>query len=167
MLNRLKNLTERVDGSNELVGQWLLDRKHLLVAWYNLVGLKPARNSLAAIDETALDAFCQGLVDYLSAGHFHIYARIIREMKGNDAQLAATQLCPLLEANTQHIMAYYDLHLESALDHDDFAEFQQALSGLGEAMESRFALEDRLILIALGIEQDSSANDDNQLSHPA
>ena len=167
MLNQLKSLTERVDGSNELVGQWLLQRKHLLVAWYNLVGLKPGKNSLAAIDEMALDAFCQGLVDYLSAGHFHIYARIIGEIKENYAQLATTQICPQLETNTQQIMAYYDLHLESAFEHDDFTLFQQALSGLGEAMESRFALEDKLILMALDLHQDLSANDGNQLTRPA
>ncbi|AFJ48759.1 Rsd/AlgQ family anti-sigma factor [Shimwellia blattae] len=167
MLNQLKSLTERLNGNNTLVDQWLLQRKHLLIAWYNLVGLTPGKSSLAAIDEMALDAFCQGLVDYLSAGHFHIYARIIGEIKGNYAQLATSQICPQLEANTQQIMAYYDLHLESALEHDDFAEFQQALSGLGEAMETRFALEDKLMLMALELSRDLSANDGNPLTRPA
>ena len=37
MLNQLENLTERVGGSNELVDRWLQVRKHLLVAYYNLV----------------------------------------------------------------------------------------------------------------------------------
>ena len=41
MLNQLENLTERVGGSNELVDRWLQVRKHLLVAYYNLVGIKP------------------------------------------------------------------------------------------------------------------------------
>lgn len=166
MLNRLKKLSERVDGCNELVDQWLLSRKELLVAWYNLVGLKPGKQSLAALDEQALDAYCQGLVDYLSEGHFKLYARIIREIKGNGAQLATSQILPQLEANTRHIMDYYDTHLESAFDNDDFGEFQQALSGLGEAMEACFSLEDRLILMALGEEPDSS-NDDSKLAHPA
>ena len=41
MLNQLDNLTERVRGSNKLVDRWLHVRKHLLVAYYNLVGIKP------------------------------------------------------------------------------------------------------------------------------
>lgn len=45
MLNQLENLTERVGGSNELVDRWLQVRKHLLVAYYNLVGLKPGKES--------------------------------------------------------------------------------------------------------------------------
>ncbi len=43
MLNQLDNLTERVRGSNKLVDRWLHVRKHLLVAYYNLVGIKPQR----------------------------------------------------------------------------------------------------------------------------
>lgn len=43
MLNQLDNLTERVRGSNKLVDRWLHVRKHLLVAYYNLVGIKRQR----------------------------------------------------------------------------------------------------------------------------
>ena len=74
MLNQLDNLTERVRGSNKLVDRWLHVRKHLLVAYYNLVGIKPGKESYMRLNEKALDDFCQSLVDYLSAGHFSIYA---------------------------------------------------------------------------------------------
>ena len=72
MLNQLDNLTERVRGSNKLVDRWLHVRKHLLVAYYNLVGIKPGKESYMRLNEKALDDFCQSLVDYLSAGHFSI-----------------------------------------------------------------------------------------------
>lgn len=49
MLNQLENLTERVGGSNELVDRWLHVRKHLLVAYYKLVGLKPGKNPLCGL----------------------------------------------------------------------------------------------------------------------
>ena len=88
MLNQLENLTERVGGSNELVDRWLQVRKHLLVAYYNLVGLKPGKESFMRLNEKALDDFCQSLVDYLSSGHFSIYERIIGEMEG-DTPLAS------------------------------------------------------------------------------
>ncbi|TXJ68135.1 Rsd/AlgQ family anti-sigma factor, partial [Klebsiella pneumoniae] len=88
-------------------------------------------------------------VDYLSSGHFSIYERIIGEMEGDTPLLAATRLYPQLEANTQQMMDYYDTCLENAIDHDNYLEFQQALSDIGESLEARFALEDKLIALAV------------------
>ena len=159
MLNQLESLTERVRGSNKLVDRWLHVRKHLLVAYYNLVGIKPGKESFMRLNEKSLDDFCQGLVDYLSDGHFNIYEHIIREMEGTTPYLAASKLYPLLEANTQQIMDYYDSTLENAIDHDNYLEFQQALSDLGEALEERFTLEDKLIALALDNGLDVSHED--------
>ena len=68
-------------------------------------------------------------------------------MEGNGQLLKATKIWPLLEANTQLIMDYYDTSLETAIDHDNFLEFQKVLSDLGEALEARFVLEDKLIML--------------------
>ena len=159
MLNQLESLTERVRGSNKLVDRWLHVRKHLLVAYYNLVGIKPGKESFMRLNEKALDDFCQSLVDYLSDGHFNIYERIIREMEGTTPYLTASKLYPLLEANTQQIMDYYDSTLENAIDHDNYLEFQQALSDLGEALEERFTLEDKLIALVLDNNLNISTSD--------
>lgn len=51
MLNQLENLTERVGGSNKLVDRWLDVRKHLLVAYYNLVGIKHGKESYMRLNE--------------------------------------------------------------------------------------------------------------------
>ncbi|MDV0597530.1 MULTISPECIES: sigma D regulator [unclassified Enterobacter] len=165
MLNQLESLTERVRGSNKLVDRWLHVRKHLLVAYYNLVGIKPGKESFMRLNEKALDDFCQSLVDYLSDGHFNIYERIIREMEGTTPYLAASKLYPLLEANTQQIMDYYDSTLENAIDHDNYLEFQQALSDLGEALEERFTLEDKLITLVL--DSNLSASNEDNIARPA
>ena len=165
MLNQLESLTERVRGSNKLVDRWLHVRKHLLVAYYNLVGIKPGKESFMRLNEKSLDDFCQGLVDYLSDGHFNIYERIIREMEGTTPYLAASKLYPLLEANTQQIMDYYDSALENAIDHDNYLEFQQALSDLGEALEERFTLEDKLI--ALVLDNDLNISNEENVARPA
>ncbi len=159
MLNQLENLTKRVGGSNELVDRWLHVRKHLLVAYYKLVGLKPAKESFMRLNEKALDNFCQSLVDYLSSGHFSIYERILGEMEGDTPLLAATRLYPQLEANTQQIMDDYDSCLENAIDHDNYLEFQQALSDIGEALEARFALEDKLIALAISCNLQDNVSD--------
>lgn len=113
MLNQLDNLTERVRGSNKLVDRWLHVRKHLLVAYYNLVGIKPGKESYMRLNEKALDDFCQSLVDYLSAGHFSIYERILHKLEGNGQLARAAKIWPQLEANTQQIMDYYDSSLET------------------------------------------------------
>lgn len=165
MLNQLESLTERVRGSNKLVDRWLHVRKHLLVAYYNLVGIKPGKESFMRLNEKALDDFCQSLVDYLSDGHFNIYERIIREMEGTTPYLAASKLYPLLEANTQQIMDYYDSTLENAIDHNNYLEFQQALSDLGEALEERFTLEDKLI--ALVLDNDVNTSNEENVARPA
>jgi len=165
MLNQLESLTERVRGSNKLVDRWLHVRKHLLVAYYNLVGIKPGKESFMRLNEKALDDFCQSLVDYLSDGHFNIYERIIREMEGTPPYLAASKLYPLLEANTQQIMDYYDSTLENAIDHDNYLEFQRALSDLGEALEERFTLEDKLI--ALVLDNDLNISSEENVARPA
>ena len=147
MLNQLESLTERVKGHHRLVDRWLNIRKHLLVAYYNLVGLKPGKESFMRLNEKALDDFCQRLVDYLSAGHFSIYERIIHKMEGESPLLNAGKIWPLLDANTQQIMDYYDSTLENAIDQDNVYAFQQALSDIGEALEARFLLEDQLIML--------------------
>ena len=165
MLNQLESLTERVRGSNKLVDRWLHVRKHLLVAYYNLVGLKPGKESFMRLNEKALDDFCQSLVDYLSDGHFNIYERIIREMEGTSPFLAASKLYPLLEANTQQIMDYYDSTLGNAINHDNYLEFQKVLSDLGEALEERFTLEDKLI--ALVLDNDLKASNEENIARPA
>ncbi len=167
MLNQLESLTERVRGSNKLVDHWLQARKQLLVSYYNLVGIKPGKGSYMQLNEKALDDFCHNLVEYLSAGHFNIYERIITDLEGSSPLYAATQLYPMLEANTEEIMNYYDSSLENAIDDDNCLEFQQALSDIGEALAARFTLEDKLIVLAIDNNIKDSANDESGMARPA
>ncbi|WP_130833280.1 sigma D regulator [[Erwinia] mediterraneensis] len=156
MFNQLDILTERVGGSSELVDSWLNARRQLLVAYYHLVGMKPNKDALTTLDEQALDNFCHTLVDYLSAGHFSIYERIINEMSGDSPLIAAAQIYPALEKNTESLMQLYDGHLGQAITDDNCVDFQQALSEVGETLEARFTLEDHLIQLA----------SDNSLARP-
>ncbi|PWC15308.1 sigma D regulator [Brenneria roseae subsp. roseae] len=147
MLNQLQSLTEYVGGNNALIDQWLQARKQLLVAYYHLVGIKPNKDTLSLLDEEALDNFCHNLVDYLSAGHFHVYEKMLHEAAILSEQKLArsAQLELALQNNTQHIMEFYDSHLAAAIDHDNCLEFQQALSSVGEALAERFTQEDAMI----------------------
>ncbi len=169
MLNQLNVLTERVGGSNELVDSWLDARRQLLVSYYHLVGLKPNKEALTTLDEQALDNFCHGLVDYLSAGHFSIYERIINEMEGDRPMIAAAQIYLPLEANTERLMQLYDGHLQQSIDDDNCVDFQLTLSEVGEVLEARFTLEDKLIQLAWDnkLVHAPVANDSTQLSRPS
>ena len=166
MLNQLENLTERVGRSHHLVDSWLQIRKQLLVAYYNLVGIKPGKGSYSRLNEKALDDFCHRLVDYLSACHFNLYERIVAKLKDESLGVAVSRLYPQLKSNTQHIMAIYDSSLEQAIDDDNYMKFQQALSELGEALEARFTLEDKLITLALD-SAFGSINDEKHIARPA
>ncbi len=148
MLTQLDNLTRRVGGSNQLVDAWLNARRHLLVSYYELIGIKPARGTLTALNEQALDNFCHTLVDYLSTGHFGMYERIIKDLQGDSPLVAAAHLYPALESNTERMMQLYDSHLQQAITDDNCVDFQQALSEVGETLASRFSLEDKLIQMA-------------------
>lgn len=151
MLNRLESLTQRVGGHHELIDQWLQARKELLVSYCTLVGLKPNKEKHAPLNEKALDSFCHHLVDYLSAGHFHLYHRIVEESEGPQAaiSLIAARIFPALEANTETIMTFHDSYTETDFNDDNVFEFNYALSDIGEALDARFDLEDQLITLAL------------------
>jgi regulator of sigma D len=53
-------------------------------------------------------------------------------------------------------MQLYDGHLQQAINDDNCVDFQQSLSQVGEVLESRFTLEDKLVQLAW----------DNQLARP-
>ncbi|BAN94854.1 regulator of RpoD, Rsd/AlgQ [Plautia stali symbiont] len=88
-------------------------RRQLLVTDYELIGMKPNKEALTALDEQALDAFCHCLVDYLSTGHFSVYERIISEISGDSPMIAAAQIYPALKGNTERLMQLYDSHLQA------------------------------------------------------
>ena len=81
MLNQLESLTEHVGGSNKLVDRWLHVRKHLLVAYYNLVGIMLGKESYMTLNEKALYDICLSLVASLSAGIFSIFERILLKLE--------------------------------------------------------------------------------------
>ncbi len=70
--------------------------------------------------------FCQSPVDYLSAGHFSIYERILHKLEGN-GQLA--RAAKILARNSKPIPNRLWITtipaLETAIDHDNYLEFQQ------------------------------------------
>ena len=107
MLNQLESLTEHVGGSNKLVDRWLHVRKHLLVAYYNLVGIKPGKESYMRLNEKALDDFVRAR-SITSPPDTSVFMNVFSINWKGTGSFKSHKIWPLLEANTQLIMDYYD-----------------------------------------------------------
>jgi len=68
-------------GIKELaINNWLLERHKLLIAYCELAGITPNEQDEAALPhDLHIKHFCQILMDYISAGHFEIFEKIISD----------------------------------------------------------------------------------------
>ncbi len=90
---------------------------------------------------------CEVLVDYVSAGHFEIYEQLIQEAREfNDGGLElAAKVYPQIEQTTEIALNFNDRLDGQSLSEAQVRELFSELSRLGEALESRFEMEDFLI----------------------
>lgn len=138
---------ERRTGSQELVQKLISERTEMLVLYCRLAGLdtKGERRHTPAVK--LLQEFCEVMVDYLAAGHFSLYERIVN---GNERRLPffklAGQLYPRIAETTQAALDFNDKYdgkngLELSMSFDD------DLSQLGELLANRIEMEDRLLKV--------------------
>lgn len=135
-------------GQAKIIDLWLHERKTLLIHYCQLAGLPPFHREKQALPTLEqITAFNARLVDYLSAGHFEIYDRIISQAEQHGASKLnlPPSLYPRLTANTQQLLHFHDCYTDISEDDDALLELDQNLSTLGELLEQRFALEDQLI----------------------
>jgi regulator of sigma D len=135
---------QRVD---ELVTRWLQERQALIVLMLAL-----SDEQRRAADSTPLpervQAFCELLMDYVSAGHFEIYDELLAAAEQRDSEhLAASQaLLQRLQPTTDAVIRFNDIyedpHAEVVL-----GSLSQELSRLGLELENRFETEDRMLAL--------------------
>lgn len=143
MLENCKSAQERWGGVSEIIDNWLHGRQQLIRSYVALPGCK-VNGELNA----KLDQFRDHLVDYLSSGHFEVYEQLMLEGSAfNDGSAEAAQkLLPMIQPSTDLALDFNDQFTEFATPTlAQVREFGQRLSALGEALEERFNLEDRLI----------------------
>lgn len=138
---------ERRAGSRELVQKLISERTEMLVLYCRLAGLDTKGERRHAPAVKLLQEFCEVMVDYLAAGHFSLYERIVNgnERRMSFAQLAE-QLYPRIAEITQVALDFNDKYdgkngLELAMSFDD------DLSHLGELLANRIEMEDRLLKV--------------------
>jgi regulator of sigma D len=143
MSNHRKTTQERRGNTAELINHMLDERKQLLLLLLHVSELK--NEKLNDSDEKLLDEFCQVLVDYIAAGHFGLYDRIIKKQeRRKNVYDQAIRIYPSIDKTTQTALSFNDKY-DPANGARELAELQVDLSILGEDLASRIELEDQLI----------------------
>lgn len=146
MLEGCKSAKERWGGVNKLIDRWLNERQELIVLFCAIKGLKPYSPRETPLS-VKIQAFCQVLMDYCSAGHFEVYEELVKEAKEFDdggIDLAKKHY-PRLEEITEKCVEFNDAYDTAEHCLEKTAELPEDLSNLGELLEERFQLEDELI----------------------
>ncbi|MAA71880.1 MAG: sigma D regulator [Bermanella sp.] len=146
MLESCKDAKERWGGVHSLIDRWLNERQELLVLYCAIKGLKPYSPRETPLS-VKVQAFCQVLMDYCSAGHFEVYEQLVREATEFDdggIELAKHHY-PLLEKITVKCVEFNDNYDTAEKCIEKLTDLPKDLSELGELLEERFELEDELI----------------------
>ena len=134
--------------SSDVVDKLLTERMEMLSLYCRIAGVEPyasENNNNHGATQELLQEFCQVLVDYIAAGHFGLYERIIngQERRRNIAELAKNLYSRIAET-TQIAVEFNDKYdCEDYCDISD--DFESDLSYLGEQLALRIELEDQII----------------------
>ena len=152
MLDSCTNAQERWGGVHQLIDRWLAERQQLILNYRQL----RERHEPSTQTDSELTAFCDILVDYVSAGHFEIYEQLLREAQDFDDQRGielAHRVYPRIETITLLAVGFNDQYGQSTRA-DDEAAMQTQLQQLGGMLHERFELEDCLIEVLLNAHKD-------------
>lgn len=137
---------ERRAVSRELTDKLIVERTEMLALFCRLAGVDPFENTKnLGTAQKLLQEFCQVLIDYIAAGHFSLYERIVNgtERRAGVAQLAE-EVYPRIAATSEIALDFNDKY--DCEDHCDLTpQFLDDLSKLGEELAGRIELEDRLL----------------------
>jgi len=124
-----------------LLTRWLEERNELIARFHTANELPEYET-----DSKPMAKFCELLVDYVSAGHFEVFQKLIaegREFEDLEHLVQAEQLLPEISATTEVALEFND-HFEAA---SDKLSLEIELATLRDVLATRFALEDKLIEI--------------------
>jgi regulator of sigma D len=137
---------ERRTGTKQLVERLTSERAEMLALFCQVAGLEPFKQAKSKTPPRALlDEFCQVLIDYIAAGHFSLYERIVngKERRRDTAKLAE-DLYPRINQSTDAAITFNDKY-----DSEKYPEISDELEGdlsrLGEELAKRIELEDQLL----------------------
>jgi len=139
--------SERRDGSHEMIQKLMSERTEMLVLYCRLAGLDNKGERRHAPAAGLLQGFCEVMVDYLAAGHFSLYERIVNgnERRQSFAQLAE-KFYPRIAETTQAALDFNDKY-DGKNGQELSMSFDGDLSHLGELLANRIEVEDQLLKV--------------------
>ncbi len=135
---------ERRGRSRELVTKLVTERTQVLVLFCRLAGIESYSSENKPVRDL-LEDFCQILVDYIAAGHFALYERIVeRTERRRDIVQLAEDLYPRIALTTDAALDFNDKY-DSENERQALEDLPSELSKLGEQIATRIELEDKLL----------------------
>jgi regulator of sigma D len=143
MPNKRSDAKQQFEAVESLLTRWLKERREVLGKYTEIAVTLDNRPDELALAQRQ-KALCELLVDYVSAGHFEVFHELLNEAEsfGDDSRALAQKLMPAIGDTTEVILAYEEKYGNSQGNRE---KLKRDLSALGEVLESRFVLEDRLI----------------------
>lgn len=141
MLRKMAQSKAKLAGKHQALDTFMDARQALLVEYIRL-----STNRKVLPEPKELTDFCSQLVDYVSAAHFEIYDYVMaayEAARGNGRTLAE-RIYVRLKKSSVLALDFHDKYAQ--VDNDEvLLGLDQDLSMLGEMLEERFSLEDRLV----------------------
>jgi len=148
MLTKLEQAQQAWGGNHNAIDHWLEERQKLIVEYCKIEGVPPFDHNTALPSSEKLQVFCQLLIDYLSTGHFEVYDQIVSQCAENGSQSLdlAQQIQPKIVLTTEALVEFNDKYAECKKDSDSLMlSLDKDMSKVGEILEQRFELEDKLL----------------------
>lgn len=155
----LQSVEERYAWINDMIRQ----RQHLVLLYMQLINQEftdaashddPFAEETSSADTVYNPAlvkqvtnFCETLTDYISHGHFDLYPKIVELLENASGRSLsiAQRVMPRLNDTTEPLMNFCDLYAEEQSP-QKFKNLRRDLAVIGEELEIRFRMEDRLII---------------------
>ncbi|MGO4998140.1 sigma D regulator [Oceanisphaera sp. W20_SRM_FM3] len=141
MLRKMAQSKAKLSGKHQALDAFMEARQELLVEYIRL-----STNKKALPSPQELTDFCSQLVDYVSAAHFEIYDYVMAayEAARGSGRTLAERIYLRLKKSSVQALDFHDKYAQ--VDEDQLLpELDEDLSILGEMLEERFSLEDRLV----------------------
>lgn len=146
MLTEAKIPTDEWGNVDKMISRWLLERQELIVLYCKVDGLKQFSSQDTPLS-VRVQALCDVLIDYVSAGHFEVYQLLMKEAEhfNEDYQNTIDRILPLIQQSTELALDFNDHYCSAELCEKNIDQLARDLNKLGVKMVERFDLEDQLI----------------------
>ena len=138
--------TEDWSTVDKVISRWLQERQELILLYCKVDGLKQFATQDTPVS-VRVQALCDVLIDYVSAGHFEVYQHLMREAEGfkDDYQKTIDRILPLIQQSTEIALDFNDRYSNATDCENNMDQLAKDLNILGIKMVERFDLEDQLI----------------------